>query len=183
MVYFREEKYKESEKYFAQILNLSQINNARKTEAAFWAGRAAYVNGEKDEAKKYWKIASAYPMSFYGALASSMLDEGPDYVFYDQECSDEDIIELRKNKYGKIALELIQVGRKDRAEQYLKYLVTSKSSDQMLHAVNAVSSLYGLPRVSILVSGVMHDRGVLEINDDIIYSAQYPLPNWEPMGG
>lgn len=183
LVYFREGKYKESEKYFAQILNLNQINNARKTEAAFWAGRAAYVSGEKSEAKKYWKIASAYPMSFYGALASSMLDDGPDYVFYDQECSDEDIIELRKNKYGKLALELIQVGRKERAEQYLKYLVTSKSSDQTLHAVNAVSSLYGLPRVSILVSGVMHDRGVLEINDDIIYSAQYPLPDWEPMGG
>ncbi len=53
----------------------------------------------------------------------------------------------------------------------------------MLHAVNAVSSLYGLPSVAILVSGVMRDRGILEINDDIIYSAQYPLPNWEPLGG
>ena len=77
----------------------------------------------------------------------------------------------------------MQVGRKDRAEQYLKYLVTAKSSDKMLHAVNALSSMYALPQVSILVSGVMRDRGVLEINDDIIYSAQYPLPNWEPMGG
>ena len=183
LVYFREEKYKESKQYFAEILNLNQINNARKTEAAFWAGRAAHIADEDKEAEKYWKIAAAYPMSFYGALASSMLDEGPDYVFYDQECSDEDIAELQNTKYGKLALELIQVGRKDRAEQYLKYLITSKSSDQVLHAVNAVSSLYGLPRVSILVSGVMHDRGVLEINDDIIYSAQYPLPNWEPMGG
>ena len=183
LLYFKEKKYGESQKYFSKILNLTQINNARKTEAAFWAGRSASIIGNKAVAKKYWKIAAAYPMSFYGALASTMLGDVPAYEFFDQECDDEDIEELKQNKYGKKALALIQVGRKDRAERYLKYLVTSKSSDKLLHAVNAVSSKYGLPSVSILVSGVMRDRGVLEINDDRIYSAQYPLPDWEPMGG
>ena len=183
LIYFKEQKYNEAQKYFSKILDLTQINNARKTEAAFWAGRAAYINGQKDSARKHWKIAAAYPMSFYGALASTMLGDQPEYEFFDQDCSDEDIVTLRENKYGKKALSLIQVGRKDRAEQYLKFLVTAKSSDKILHAVNAVSSLYGLPSVSIAVSNVMRDRGILEINDDIIYSAQYPLPNWEPMGG
>ncbi len=183
LIYFKEQKYAESQKYFSKILNLTQINNARKTEAAFWAGRAADIVGNTDAAKKYWKIAAAYPMSFYGALASTMLGDVPAYEFFDQDCDDEDIEELQQSKYGRHALALIQVGRKDRAERYLKYLVTSKASDKTLHAVNAVSSLYGLPSVSILVSGVMRDRGILEINDDIIYSAQYPLPDWEPMGG
>jgi soluble lytic murein transglycosylase-like protein len=183
LLYFKEQKYGEAQKYFSQILDLTQINNARKTEAAFWAGRSADINGDKTNAKKYWEIAAAYPMSFYGALASTMLGDEPEYEFFDQECSDEDIVTLRENKYGKKALALLQVGRKARAEQYLKFLVTSKSSDKLLHAVNAVASLYGLPSVAILVSGVMRDRGVLEINDDIIYSAQYPLPNWEPLGG
>ena len=180
---FKEQKYQEAQNYFSKILDLTQINNARKTEAAFWAARSADINGDSDAAEKYWKIAAVYPMSFYGALASTMLGDKPKYEFFDQECSDEDIVTLREDKYGKKALALIQVGKKDRAEQYLKYLVTAKSSDKMLHAVNAVSSLYGLPSVSILVSGVMRDRGISEINDDIIYSAQYPLPNWEPVGG
>ena len=180
---FKEQKYPDAQTYFSKILDLTQINNARKTEAAFWAGRAADINGNSGDAEKYWKIAAGHPMSFYGALASTMLGDKPQYEFFDQECSDEDILTLREDKYGKKALALIQVGKKDRAEQYLKYLVTAKSSDKMLHAVNAVSSMYGLPSVSILVSGVMRDRGVLEINDDIIYSAQYPLPNWEPVGG
>jgi soluble lytic murein transglycosylase-like protein len=183
LLYFKEQKYGEAQKYFSQILDLTQINNARKTEAAFWAGRSADINGDRATAKKYWEIAAAYPMSFYGALASTMLGNEPEYEFFDQECSDEDIVTLRENKYGNKALALLQVGRKTRAEQYLKYLITSKSSDKLLHAVNAVASLYGLPQVSIAVSGVMRDRGVLEINDDIIYSAQYPLPNWEPLGG
>ena len=180
---FKEEKYVEAEKYFSQILELTQINNARKTEAAFWAGRAAERNDDNSGAKKYWKIAATHPMSFYGALASTMLGHEPEYEFFDQDCSDEDIVILREDKYGKKALALIQAGRKERAEQYLKYMVTSQASDKTLHAVNAVSSMYRLPSVSILVSGVMRDRGVSEINDDIIYSAQYPLPNWEPMGG
>lgn len=183
LLYFKEKKYTESQKYFSRILHLTQINNARKTEAAFWAGRAASIVGNDKAATKYWKIAAAHPMSFYGALASTMLGDIPAYEFFDQECDDEDITELLQHKYGKKALALIQVGRKDRAERYLKYLVTSKATDKTLHAVNAVSSKYGLPSVSILVSGVMRDRGVLEINDDIIYSAQYPLPDWEPMGG
>ena len=67
--------------------------------------------------------------------------------------------------------------------QYLKYLITPKVSDRVLHAVNSVASEYGLPRVSIQSASVMKDRGILEIDDNIIYSAQYPLPDWEPLGG
>jgi len=183
LLYFKEEKYKESEKYFSRILDLHQINNARKTEAAFWAGRAADAVGDRTTAKKYWKIGAAHPMAFYGALSATMLGDTPEYEFFEQDCTDEDIDELRGLKYGKMALALIQVGKKDRAEQYLKYLITSRASDRTLHAVNSVATAYGLPRVSIQASSVIRDRGILEIDDDIIYSAQYPLPDWEPMGG
>ena len=183
LLYFKEEKYKESEKYFSAILDLEQINNARKTEAAFWAGRAADANGERSAAKKYWKIAAAHPMAFYGALSSVMLGHTPRYEFFEQDCTDEDIDTLRETKYGKIALGLLQVDQKDRAEQYLKYMITAKVSDRTLHAINSVATAYGLPRVSIQASSLIKDRGILEIDDNIIYSAQYPLPDWEPMGG
>ena len=46
LLYFKEENYIESQKYFSRILELPQINNARKTEAAFWAGRAADFKGD-----------------------------------------------------------------------------------------------------------------------------------------
>lgn len=183
LLYFKEEKFKESEKYFSQILQLAQINNARKTEAAFWAGRAADANGDAAAAKKYWKIAAAHPMAFYGALSAVMLGETPEYEFFEQDYTDDDIDALRETKYGRMALALIQTNQKERAEQYLKYLITSRASDRTLHAVNSIATAYGLPRVSIQASGVIRDRGILEIDDDIIYSAQYPLPDWEPMGG
>lgn len=183
LLYFKEEKFNESEKYFSEILKLEQINNARKTEAAFWAGRAADMDGDRATAKKYWKISAAHPMAFYGALSATMLGDVPRYEFFEQDCTDEDMDELRQTKYGRMALALLQVGQKDRAEQYLKYMITAKVSDRTLHAINSVATVYGLPRVSIQASSVVQDRGILEIDDDIIYSAQYPLPDWEPMGG
>lgn len=183
LLYFKEEKYAEAQKYFSRILDLSQINNARKTEAAFWAGRAADFKGDRESAEKYWRIAAAYPMAFYGALSATMLGHQPEYEFFETDVTDEDFEELQNTKYGKMALALLQVGRKDRAEEYLKFLITSRASDRVLHAVSAVSAAYGLPRVSIQSASVIKDRGILEIDDDIIYSAQYPLPDWEPMGG
>ena len=183
LLYFKEGKYKESQKYFARILDLQQINNARKTEAAFWAGRAADANGDREAAKDFWRIAAVHPMAFYGALSATMLGNVPEYEFFEQDCTEEDYDELRSTKYGKIALALLQVDNRDRAEQYLKYLITARASDRTLHAVNSVATAYGLPRVSIQSASVIRDRGILEIDDDIIYTAQYPLPDWEPMGG
>ena len=183
LLYFKEEKYAESQKYFSRILDLKQINNARKTEAAFWAGRAADFRGDRSAAKKYWKIAAEYPMAFYGALSATMLGNVPKYEFFEQDCTDEDIKELEKTKYGKMALALLQVGRKNRAEEYLKYLITPQVTDRLLHAINSVATAYNLPRISVQSASVIKDRGILEIDDDIIYSAQYPLPDWEPMGG
>ncbi len=183
LLYFKDEKYKESKKYFSEILNLSQINDARKIEAAFWAGRAADAMGERKAAKKYWKIAAAYPMSFYGALSATMLGGVPKYEFFEQDCTSDDINALKDTKYGRMALALIQVGNTDRADNYMKYLITSNASERILHAVNSVSTAYGLPRTAMQSAAVIRDRGILEIDDDIIYSAQYPLPDWEPMGG
>jgi soluble lytic murein transglycosylase-like protein len=122
-------------------------------------------------------------MAFYGALAATMLGDVPEYEFFEQEFTDDDVEELRRDKYGKIALALLQVNRKDRAEEYLKYMMTPKVSDRSLHAINSVATAYGLSRVSILSSGIIRDRGILEIDEDVIYTTQYPLPDWEPMGG
>ena len=183
LLYYKEAKYGTAEKYFSKILDLKQINDARKVEAAFWAGRSADANDDMDAAKKYWEIGAERPMAFYGALSATMLGRTPEYEFFEQDCTDEDIEALRELKLGRVALALIQVGQKTRAEQYLKSLITARASDKTLHAINSVATAYGLPRISIQIAGVVRDRGILEIDDDIIYSAQYPLPDWEPMGG
>lgn len=183
LMYYKEEKFDISKKYFSEILKLEQINDARKTEAAFWAGRAAYANDELQAARSFWETGAAHPMAFYGALSATMLGDKPSYEFFEQDYTDEDIAELTQSQYGKMALALLQVNQKARAEEYLKLMITSRATDRQLHAVNSVATAYGLPRVSMQVADVVRDRGILEIDSDIIYSAQYPLPDWEPLGG
>jgi soluble lytic murein transglycosylase-like protein len=183
LLYYKEDNFGESQKYFGEILKLEQINDARKIEAAFWAGRAADANDDRKSARKYWQIGAAHPMAFYGALSATMLGERPSYEFFEQDSTEEDIDELQNNKYGKIALALLQTKQKARAEEYLKLIITPGASDKTLHAVNSISTAYGLPRVSMQVANVVRDRGILEIDKDIIYSTQYPLPDWEPLGG
>ncbi|MDR1361121.1 MAG: lytic transglycosylase domain-containing protein [Rickettsiales bacterium] len=183
LLYFKEQNFKESQKYFSAILDLPQINNARKTEAAFWAGRASDANDDSAAASRFWKIGASHQMAFYGALSATMLGDTPRYEFFEQEYDDDDITELQSSKYGKIALALLQANQKPRAEKYLTLLITAKATDRSLHAVNSIATVFGLPRVAMQVAGVVRDRGILEIDQDIIYSAQYPLPDWEPLGG
>ncbi len=146
LLYYKESKFAESEKYFSKILELKQINDARKVEAAFWAGRAADANDDMSAAKKYWEIGAERPMAFYGALSATMLGRTPEYEFFEQDCTDEDIEALRELKLGKVALALLQVGQNQRAEQYLKSMITSKATDKTLHKINSVETAYGLTR-------------------------------------
>ncbi len=183
LLWYRNKDFGASEKYFAKILDLDQINDARKTEVAYWAGRAADAADKTRAAKKYWQIAAKRPQTFYGALANASLGDTPNYEFFEQDFDEDDINEIQKSKYGRSALALLQVGESARAEQYLRFMITSKASDKLLHAIHSLSTTNELPRTAMQVSSVVRDRGILEIDQNIISTAQYPLPDWEPMGG
>lgn len=47
-----------------------------KARAAYWAARAAEVNGNKDIAAEWWEKAAEHPTVFYGQLAISKLRKG-----------------------------------------------------------------------------------------------------------
>ena len=183
LLYYKEEKYSESQKYFADILNLKHINNARKLEAAFWAGKAADMAGNHRTAKKFWKISAKQPMTFYGALSIAMLGDTPSYEFFEQDLREKDIEVIKPFKYGKRGLALLQIGENAKAENYLKLLITESATDKLLHAVHAVATSYKLSNLALHVAGVIKERGILEIDNNIVYSTQYPLPYWEPLGG
>jgi soluble lytic murein transglycosylase-like protein len=180
---FKDGEFADSELFFENLTELDQINGARKVEAAFWAGRAAEMSGRSREAKKYWQFAAEKPQMFYGALSAAMLGQTPKYEFFEKGVSDDDLEELAAAKYGRAALALLQIGEKERAEKYLRLLVTRKASDKLLHAVHSLASSEELPRVSVQVAGLVRDRGIMEIDQNVIFSAQYPLPDWEPLGG
>ena len=181
---YKTENFADAQKYFEKMLDLSHINTNRKVEAAFWAGRAARAAGSSRAAKKHWRFAAAErPTSFYGALSASELGDEPDYEFYEATTSNDDIAELTNTKYGTVAIALLQIGKRDLAENHLKYLITKRASDALIHAVHALAVTEELPRTALAIAPVVKDRGILEIDQNMILSAQYPLPDWKPRGG
>jgi tetratricopeptide (TPR) repeat protein len=180
---FKNENFSDSQEYFEDLLELSHINEARKIEAAFWAGRAAEMADNYGSARKHWDFAAAHPQMFYGALSAAMLGKTPKYEFFENDVLDTDFEQLLSTKYGRAALCLLQISEKERAEKYLHLLITRSASDELLHAVYSLASSQELPRVSMQVAGLVHSRGIMEIDKNVIFSAQYPLPDWEPMGG
>jgi len=107
----------------------------------------------------------------------------PRYRFFDAEWSREDLAELMKTGYGVRTLALIQIDEKTRAEYHLRYLISDRSSDQLVHAVYAVASEANLPRIVMQAGAMIRNRGLAEIDNNVIAAAQYPLPDWEPKGG
>ncbi len=183
LLLYKEGDFENSESKFKEMTQLSNINDARKVEASFWAGRAAQMAGKEKKAEKYWEAGAKKPQLFYGALSAAMLGETPKYEFFDKGISDDDLEQITKTEYGKAALALLQVGEKTRAERYLILLVTKKASDKLLHALYSLVSTQKLPRTSMQMANLVRDRGIMEIDQDVIFGAQYPLPDWEPMGG
>ncbi|MDR1696771.1 MAG: lytic transglycosylase domain-containing protein [Rickettsiales bacterium] len=180
---FKSGDFAASQDYFGHLTELPQTGDARKTESAFWAGRAAYMGENYGTARGFWRIAAAHPHTFYGALAAAQLGDAPEYEFFDAQLSDDDIWVLEQEKFGRIALALTDIGETERAGQYLRYMLTANIDDELLNAIHGFAGTFEMPRASMASANIVRARGITEINPDIIFSAQYPLPDWEPLGG
>jgi len=183
LILFKDGDFDNAESQFEEMSKLPQLNDARKIEASFWAGRSAEMAGNHGIAKKYWEIGAKRPQLFYGALSAAMLGETPEYEFFDKGISDDDLEQITDTGYGKTALALLQIGDKNRAEKYLTLLATKNASDKLLHALYSLASSQKLPRMSMQMANLVRNRGIMEIDQNVIFGAQYPLPDWEPMGG
>jgi len=180
---FKKSDFAVAREHFSAMTKIGHLNEARRAEAAFWAGRSAYAGGDRTAARRYWRAASARPQTFYGALATAMLGEVPRFEFFESHWSREDIAELMKTAHGIRALALLQIGENDRAEGHLRFLISAASNDRLLHAVHAIAEEAGLGRTNLQVSAMIRDRDIMEISDNVISAAQYPMPDWEPLGG
>jgi soluble lytic murein transglycosylase-like protein len=180
---YKDGDFATAEKLFAEMSELKHINDARKVEALFWAGRAASAMDENRRAKKYWKVARKNPQTFYGALSTKMLGSDPDYDFFDADLEDEDIAELMKYSYGMRGLALLQIGQRDAAERQFRYLASRDATDSVLHAVHAIATAEELPRLALRMGRIVRARGIGEIDPEMVSNAQYPLPDWKPLKG
>ena len=181
---FKLGNFRESQRSFEQMTKLTHINTNRLIEAHFWAGRAAEQRGDSRARRRHWRhVVNTRPASFYGAMAATKMGGEPRYRFYETSLSNEDVALIMQNRNGQRAFALIQIGKNNFAEKHLRNMLTPSADDELIHAIHALSTAEELPRTALAVAPIIKERGIVEINRNMILSAMYPLPSWEPRGG
>ena len=164
--HWREGDYADAGEIFEQLSAEESLGPWQRSAAYFWAARAATQRGDDDKAHAQLKQAATYPTTFYGLLAAeqlgaSQLDiEAP-------EVSDS----LREDGRAIRAALLVQLGRKDEAEDELRALYGATSAHHRTGIVTLASEL-SLPNLQMRLANT---PGLSAAEQRF---AQFPAPHY-----
>jgi soluble lytic murein transglycosylase-like protein len=145
--------------------------------AAYWASRAHMRNGNSELISKWLTLATTYPRTFYGLVATRALGNNNSFNWDIPTLSREDIKIVENTNQGKRAYALIQSGQSALAEMELKTL-SFNDDVRKKRALLSYANNYNLPSLLMsLGNSFSGPRG------DFYDAALYPLTSWEPEGG
>ena len=101
--------------------------------AAYWAGRAAEMAGQKNQARLWYSRAAKNPATFYGQLAQARLDANGFRLPRDPRPSPGERTTFRQTTLPQIALALGRVGQDDLARDFVTHL--TRLADNGVQAV------------------------------------------------
>ncbi len=181
LVYWRKGDYVKSRNYFKNIAFTKQIPADILSSGAYWAYRAnERIEDEdlKDDGEIFLDIASNYPKTFYGIIATAKLNKSLDINWEEPDLTLQNAREIASWDGGIRALALLQLGMKNEAADELKFLIDTASDDfsnELINAVLAVAEVGGLPHLSMNVSNYKK-----ELSDYKTFSSSiYPTINIE----
>lgn len=143
-----------------------------KSRGAYWAGRAAEKNGNRDIAAKWFEKAAAYPTTFYGQLAHSHVKKNhlslPDPI----AISKTERGEFAKKEFARAYRLLIEADADDIAYKFLHHMMDNASSEReaALIADLGVST-------HKRQAGVKASKRALQRNNYVLIDTGYPQPS------
>jgi soluble lytic murein transglycosylase-like protein len=148
-----------------------------QSAGAYWAARAHQRARRPAEAGKWLGEAARNPRTFYGLIARQALGGIEDIGLHTPVLTRRHVRVLAELPAGRRAIALVQVGRRDSAEQELRR-INARGDTTLEQALVALSDMGGMPALAMRLGSVLTDT------DGATYdSALYPLPPWEPRGG
>jgi soluble lytic murein transglycosylase-like protein len=164
-------------RHFEAVGNASDVSSWLISAGAYWAARAN-LSARRPELVNHWlQRAAAYPRTFYGLLARRALGEDVQYSWDARPFTDLDGEALLRVPAARRALALLQVGDRGRAEDELRH-VGETAGPALSQSLLALSHSSGMPALALAVSGRVESRDGRHHD-----SADYPLPDWHPVGG
>ncbi len=175
---FRMKNWQAAEENFKAAAAHPKAIPTQKSAAAFWATRAMMKQEKYSDISIYLKqSAFASPRSFYGILAQRALGWEIGHSWKSPAVAEPDMNAILKEKAGRRAVALIEIGQDEWAEKELVRLFAAKKNlrDDLLAYVDT------LPEYPDLKERLAGLNGKIETPDGD--NALYPVPNWTPVNG
>lgn len=148
-----------------------------RSAAAYWASRAHVRAKHPDKVSHWLKVASEFPHTFYGQLATRALGLEPQYDWRVPTLTNAHGVQLMSSRIGKRALGLLQIGQIDLAEKEF-LILQSEAGPEVTDALLAISQTHRLPSLALKIGAWRQLKG-----GDRMDAALYPLPSWKPGNG
>lgn len=175
---WRLKQYERATRHFEAMAEMPLRSTWTASGAAYWAGRGHRLLGNEEKARGFFGLAARFPHTFYGLVAIRTIgdkDDGLEWRLPD--LTGEHLAALASVPAGKRAIALLQVDRKDMAEQELRR-VHPNGNALIEQALIILSDGAGLSALSLRLGNA------LTAPDGAAYTAAlYPLPHWRPRDG
>ena len=148
-----------------------------KTAAAYWASRAHSRLKNKKKVHYWTEQATEYPRTFYGVLATYILDQDNHYNWDVPAFTKSHAEALNGNVIAKRAYLLVIAGRDDLAEEEL-FRLNVGANYKLREAIVAFAHHYNLAALSFRIANAWKPA-----KHKLYDAALYPDTNWQPYGG
>lgn len=140
--------YKEFFKLYTSVY--TPVSKAR---AAYWAGRAAEKNGNKDIAQDWMEKAARYPTVFYGQLARQWLEPGKPLALPDTPVSDDEAEKkLASNELAQVARDLSKTDDHKTRDKFLSALANRTQSQEAMAGLADFAREIGTAATAVEIS-------------------------------
>ena len=163
-------KFQTSRDQFEKVSRSRYASSWLASAGAFWASRACIKLRQPQDYSKYLEVAAKYPRTFYGLLASHLLDKTVEYNWASPPLIEDSVAEITAEPGGRRAITLIQVGEDRLAERELR-IVFQNAKPDLARAMLAIADRAEMPSLAMRLGGMLVSSG-----SKLYDSTAYPAP-------
>ncbi len=180
---WRLERFDDAARHFERLARANNVSDWSRAAGGFWAARAYLANRTPERVAEMLEIASGTGATFYGLLATRQLGGEPRFNWIEPKLDRAGFEALIRDQSVARAVALVQVGRRDMAEQELMraHGWLDPANDE---ALIALAASFKLPAVELQAASAANLPQARMINGAITLNAGlYPVPGYKPQNG
>jgi soluble lytic murein transglycosylase-like protein len=179
---WRLDKFAEAGRHFERLASAAAASAWNRAAGAYWAARVHERASDPAAAHRWLTIAARHPFTFYGLLARHRLNLQLDVAFtpLDRDAGANE--PLLATPQGRRAAALVDVGRRDLAEQELMAVPNWKDPART-RALLALSQSAELPRLGHEIAQRLLSDDTSDWSQQDLAATLYPVPRWRAEGG